>query len=109
MFIGGGYISFEFAHVSLRCGANVTILHRAERPLERFDPDLVEQLSDKTRQLGADIHLLTEVQAVEKRNDHLVVCATSRSRKREFQAKMVVHGAGREREMGRIEPNAEFR
>jgi glutathione reductase (NADPH) len=95
VFVGGGYISFEFAHVSLRCGADVTILHRAEHPLERFDPDLVEQLSDKTRRLGADIQYRTEVQAVEKRNDDLVVFAASGSRKREFQANMVVHGAGR--------------
>ena len=38
VFIGGGYISFEFAHVALRAGAEVTILHRGQRPLEGFDP-----------------------------------------------------------------------
>ena len=27
LFIGGGYISFEFAHIAARCGSNVTILH----------------------------------------------------------------------------------
>jgi len=40
IFVGGGYISFEFAHVAARAGAEVTVLHRAERPLEGFDPDL---------------------------------------------------------------------
>ena len=32
VFIGGGYISFEFAHVAARAGAKATILHRSERP-----------------------------------------------------------------------------
>src|SRR5207237_4577055 len=55
VFVGGGYISFEFAHVSVRCGAEVTVLHRGRRPLEAFDPDLVEQLLQKTRRLGVDV------------------------------------------------------
>ncbi len=33
LFIGGGYISFEFAHVAARAGARITILHRGQRPL----------------------------------------------------------------------------
>src|SRR5258708_39582245 len=44
VFIGGGYISFEFAHVTARAGPKVTILHRGQRPLEGFDHDLVHQL-----------------------------------------------------------------
>jgi glutathione reductase (NADPH) len=60
LFVGGGYISFEFAHVSVRAGAEVTVLHRSERPLEGFDPDLVQQLVQKTRSLGVDLQLRTE-------------------------------------------------
>ena len=44
VFIGGGYISFEFAHIAARSGSNVTILHRGKQPLEHFDPDLVNRL-----------------------------------------------------------------
>jgi len=94
-FVGGGYISFEFAHVSVRCGAEVSILHRAERPLEHFDPDLVEQLVQKTRQLGVDVQLRTQVEAVERASDHLLVRVSTEGVQREFQADMVVHGAGR--------------
>jgi glutathione reductase (NADPH) len=94
-FVGGGYISFEFAHVSVRCGADVAILHGAERPLERFDADLVEQLVQKTRQLGIDVQLGNKVEAIEKKNDHLQVGVSSEGGRREFQADMVVHGAGR--------------
>jgi len=43
-FVGGGYISFEFAHVAARAGAEATILHCGPRPLVGFDPDLVEVL-----------------------------------------------------------------
>lgn len=36
--VGGGYISFEFAHVAARAGAHVTMVHRGHQPLPRFDP-----------------------------------------------------------------------
>ncbi len=42
VFIGGGYISFEFAHVAARAGSRATILHRSARPLKQFDPDMVD-------------------------------------------------------------------
>ncbi len=95
VFIGGGYISMEFAHVAIRAGAKVTVLHRGERLLEVFDPDLVEQLAQKTRYLGADIQLRTEVNAIEKTADHLIVRASAGGEQRTFHADLVVHGAGR--------------
>lgn len=49
LFIGGGYIAFEFAHVAARVGSHVTVLHRGSRPLALFDPDLVDQLVERTR------------------------------------------------------------
>ena len=52
LFIGGGYIAFEFAHVAARAGSQVTIVHRGARPLELFDPDLVDQMLKLTRELG---------------------------------------------------------
>ena len=36
IFIGGGYISFEFAHIARRAGSEVLILHRSERPPRTF-------------------------------------------------------------------------
>lgn len=43
VFIGGGYISFEFAHVAIRAGAKeVTILHRSAQPLKQFETDMVD-------------------------------------------------------------------
>ncbi len=95
VFVGGGYISFEFAHISVRCGAKVTLLHRGERPLERFEPDLVEQLVQRTRELGVDVQLQTQVKAVNENGNPLAVYASTKGGNREFEADMVVHGAGR--------------
>ena len=52
VFIGGGYISFEFAHLAARAGAAATILHRGERPLEGFDADLVWELVRASEEVG---------------------------------------------------------
>ena len=57
VFVGGGYISFEFAHVAARAGAKVTILHRGKQPLEHFDPDLVNLLMQRSQDIGIDWYL----------------------------------------------------
>jgi len=94
-FVGGGYISFEFAHVAARAGAEVTILHRGERPLPRFDPDLVDLLVERTRTLGVRVELRTAVKGIERTADGLAVHAQTADEDRLFQADLVVHGAGR--------------
>jgi glutathione reductase (NADPH) len=95
VFIGGGYISFEFAHVAARAGAEVTILHRGKQPLEGFDPDLVNQLVAKTKRLGARVEIGAEVAAVEKSADKLTVHCSTASKQEPCEADLVVHGAGR--------------
>jgi glutathione reductase (NADPH) len=95
VFIGGGYISFEFAHVAARAGAKVTILHRSQRPLEGFDFDLVNQLVTRTQRLGAKVEVGMEVVAVEKSDDKLSVHASRGAKQVVFEADLVVHGAGR--------------
>ena len=95
LFIGGGYISFEFAHLSACAGAEVTILHRSERPLEKFDPDLVDRLLRKTRQLGIKVELQSAATRIERKDGHFMVCASTARGQREFEADLVVHGAGR--------------
>jgi glutathione reductase (NADPH) len=95
LFIGGGYIAFEFAHVAARAGSRVTILQRGPRPLPLFDPDLVDQLVERTRELGIDVHIGTEAIAVEENSGGLIVRASSAGEPVTFQADMVVHAAGR--------------
>jgi glutathione reductase (NADPH) len=95
VFVGGGYISFEFTHVAARSGAKVTLLHKGEKPLEKFDPDLVEQLIQRTRALNVDVQLQTQVKAITKSGDSLVVTASTREDDLRVETDMVVHGAGR--------------
>src|SRR5919109_4287910 len=95
VFVGGGYISFEFAHVAAQAGAQIAILHRGPRPLEAFDPDLVDLLVKRTRELGMAVELSTEVRGVERNGGGCTVRATREGREQRFEADLVVHGAGR--------------
>jgi glutathione reductase (NADPH) len=96
VFIGGGYISFEFAHVAARAGARVTILHRGGRPLEDFDADLVDRLTARTRALGVDVRVEAEAQAIEVVNGrYRVIVGDQHERIVTIDGDLVVHGAGR--------------
>lgn len=95
LFIGGGYISFEFAHIAARAGARVTILHRGQRPLERFDPDLVDRLVSRTRDLGVDVKLGQEVSSMVRSSTGVKIRAHSQHGDEDFDTDLVVHGAGR--------------
>jgi glutathione reductase (NADPH) len=95
VFVGGGYISFEFAHVARRAGAEVILLHRSSRPLKGFDPDLVDLLVARTRAFGVEVRLDTEVQAIARSGKELKLKARSAGKEIFFTAVLVVHGAGR--------------
>jgi len=95
LFIGGGYIAFEFAHVAARVESQVTVLHRGPRPLALFDPDLVDLLVERTRELGIDVHLGTEAIGIEKSSGQLMIRALASGETGTFETEMVVHAAGR--------------
>jgi glutathione reductase (NADPH) len=95
LFIGGGYIAFEFAHIAAIAGSQVTVLHRGQRPLALFDPDLVDQLVERTRELGIDVHLGTEATGIEKGSAQLTVKALAAGETATFQTDMVMHAACR--------------
>jgi len=96
VFVGGGYIAMEFAHLAARAGSRVTVLHRGDRVLEGFDPDLVSRLADSTVGLGVAIHTATTVEAVEKTaNDGLKVYARQHGVEVAFECDLAVHAAGR--------------
>ncbi len=95
LFVGGGYISFEFAHVAARAGSGATIVHRSSRPLVSFDPDLVARLVRASEAIGIRVRLSTAVEGIEKRSKQFVVHASHGRKKLKFEADLVVHGAGR--------------
>ena len=95
VFVGGGYISFEFAHVAARAGADVTIIHRGARPLEGFDPDLVDLLVTRTRGLGIRSSSRRRCAGSSAPTRGVVVHGSGDGGDRRFEADIAVHGAGR--------------
>lgn len=99
IFIGGGYISFEFAHIARRVGSEVLILHRSERPLKPFDSDMVDLLVKASEASGIKVLTNNPVVAVEKENNGFLVRTELKTgdkpETRTFHADMVVNGAGR--------------
>ena len=95
VFAGGGFIGFEFAHVVARAGATATILNRGSRPLNQFDPDLVDLLIERTRSLGVEVLTKHTLLGIERRGDAYAVRADTPTGEREFVADLVVHSAGR--------------
>lgn len=95
VFIGGGYISFEFAHVAARAGAKATILQRSGRVLKGFDHEIVDRLVQASREVGIDVQMNMPLLSVEKTAAGLLVRAGREGEEETFEADIVVHGAGR--------------
>ncbi|MEX2576316.1 MAG: NAD(P)/FAD-dependent oxidoreductase, partial [Halofilum sp. (in: g-proteobacteria)] len=95
VFVGGGFIGFELAHVARRAGAEVTVLERAPTVLGPFDQDLVGWLVERSRDLGIDVRAGTAVEAVEQEAGGFTVRSVAASHGETFQADLVVHSAGR--------------
>jgi glutathione reductase (NADPH) len=103
VFVGGGYIAFEFAYIAACAGARVTILHRGERPLEQFDSDLVQHLVERTRAAGIDVRLRADVRAVTVAGRAYRVQFQGGGGEQEVEADCVVHAAGRVPDIGDLQ------
>lgn len=66
IFIGAGYIGMEFAHVAARCGAKVTMIEFGDRPLDGFEEDIVNHLTEVSKELGIEFIFNAQVSEVEK-------------------------------------------
>jgi glutathione reductase (NADPH) len=106
VFVGGGYIAFEFAHVAARAGVHATILHRGAAPLAGFDPDLVGLLVKRTREVGIGVEVNTEVRGIEPAGGDLVVRGDQGGQDRRFEADLAVHSAGRVPELDDLDLEA---
>ena len=93
-FVGAGYISFEFAHVARRAGAQATIVGRG-KPLQHFEQDLVARLVNHTQSLGIELRLDAEVTAIEPRGAGCRLRVNTERRTETVEADLVVHGGGR--------------
>ncbi len=96
VFVGGGFIAMEFAHISKRAGAGeVTVLEMMKRPLAAFDPDLVAMLLEATRDLGVDLQTEAKVQAVRKSATGYEVAFQTPAGPQTVACDLVVHATGR--------------
>lgn len=92
VFVGGGYVSFELAHVAARFGADVTILHSDDKPLPMFDNDMIAELITATKEIGIKLELSKRVSKVSNEAGSYTVYADDDTT---YNADLVVHGAGR--------------
>ena len=96
IFVGGGFIAMEFAHISKRAGASeVTVLEMAKRPLGNFDPDLVDMLVEATTEMGIDVQTDAKVQKIEKTGEEYSVTFETPLGVKAMTCDLVVHGTGR--------------
>lgn len=95
VFIGGGYVSFEFAHIASRAGSEVHILEVAARPLKGLDEDMVDALVRLSEDMGMKIHTGAEIIRIEKKGEGYLVKARLDGKETDLTADLVVNGAGR--------------
>ncbi len=97
VFIGGGFIAFEFAHFLARLGAGdsqkTVILEAALRPLGSFDAEMVSLLVAASKAEGIDIHTGVNITAIERQGNAFKVLTKDGI---VYDTDTVVHGAGRQ-------------
>ena len=95
VFIGGGFISFEFAHFAARLGSNdqhLAVLEVSDRPLASFDAEMVELLMQASEAEGIEVRTGVDIEVIEKHGNRFVV---QTAQGQSFHTDLVVHGAGR--------------
>lgn len=95
VFVGGGYVSMEFAHIAARAGADVTVVDRGARPLRFFDPDLVDALVAHGRDIGIGYESNAALVDVERTDGGLRAVLERDGERFTIDADLMVHGAGR--------------
>ncbi|MDO3412516.1 NAD(P)/FAD-dependent oxidoreductase [Saccharibacillus sp. CPCC 101409] len=93
--IGGGYISYEFAHIAAEAGSEVHLVHNNDKPLKNFDPDLVEALTEALKETGVIFHLNTETKSIARTGNGYVLEVEENGRPLRIECGAAVHGAGR--------------
>lgn len=106
LFVGGGLISFEFAHIASRAGSATTIVHHSARPLRGFDPDLVGLLLNRSHALGIDVRVDTGIIRVDAVDGGYPVEIAFHGEAETIDVDLVVHGAGRVPDLDRLNLDA---
>lgn len=95
LFIGGGYIGAESAHISHALGAKVTLIVSEEVPLDKFDHDLARLLLKSDRERGMTVHVNSKAAAVRKVGDRYEVDVKTEDGQTTLTTDRAFHCAGR--------------
>jgi glutathione reductase (NADPH) len=77
LIVGGGYIACEFAGIFNGLGTQVTQYYRGAQILRGFDDEARGLVAEEMQQAGVDLHLGTNIIAMERDGDGLRVKATN--------------------------------
>ena len=94
-FIGGGFISFEFAHFAARLGCRkkeIYVLEANDKVLSPFDQDMVQQLVEASEAEGISIRTDVSIVSIKKSRTGYTVVLKSGA---DLEVDLVVNGAGR--------------
>ena len=95
VFVGGGYIGMEFAHMAARAGADVTVIDTGKRPLHAFDADLVKELRKYSETLGIKFIFGAKPTALKKKRKLFKLSYKLKGVDKTIKAHVVFNTAGR--------------
>ena len=105
VFIGGGYISLEFAHVACAAGVAVSVMERGDRILKKFDAELASRLVKASRDSGITITTEFDVCEVQKSGSGYTVRGSAGC-DQSVDADLVVNCSGRVPELDDLDLEA---
>ena len=95
VFVGGGVIAFEFAHLYARAGTKVTVLEATPKFLPALDQDAVKEIVGESERIGITFKADVKVKAIAKSGRRLAVSFEQDGGAHTIKADRVVNGAGR--------------
>ena len=78
--VGGGYIAVEFAGIFNGMGVKTHLLYRGIQILRGFDQDIADKLNEEMCKKDVDVRVQTNVTAIEKTDDGLLLTLTDGSK-----------------------------
>jgi len=103
VFIGAGYVGMEFAHIAVRAGVKVTVIETGTRPLDIYDEDLVQQLTEYSKKIGINFIFKARATEIKKTDKHFIVKYKIGKKEKKILTKMVFNTTGRVPAIGQLD------
>jgi glutathione reductase (NADPH) len=102
VFVGGGYIAYELAHVVKHAGSEAIILEATSRTLHAFDEELVAKLNQAGLETGIEVRINSKVTEIKQEENHLAVIIETNKGKETVTGEVVVNTTGRVPAIGEL-------